>query len=147
MHVPVARARRRLLLVVLGPLDHVVDAEAVDALLLLAVGLACRLIGVAAGRLAARELRTRLGGLVLDLLVGLRLGDGVIEELQVVLGNDRRGWKSVSRLARFGWGEALRMRASLFFLHRSLYCTFLRGFRSSLAMLWPCSARYWMNIS
>lgn len=24
---------------------------------------------------------------------------------------------------------------------------FLLGFRSSLAMLWPCSARYWMNSS
>lgn len=79
MHVPVARAGRRLLLV-LWPLDHVVDAEAVDALLLLAVGLA-RLVGAVAGRLPALELGARLGGLVLDLLVGLRLGDGVVEEL------------------------------------------------------------------
>ena len=79
VHVPIAR-RRHLRLLVLSPLDHVVNAKAVDALLLLAVGLA-RLVGVVASRLAALELGARLGGLVLDLLVGLRLGDGVIEEL------------------------------------------------------------------
>lgn len=149
MHVPIAWARRRLLLVVLGPLNHVVDTKTVDALLLLAVRLACRLVGVVAGRLATLELGAGLGGLVFDLFVGLRLGDGVIEELQVVLGDDRGGWESVSRLAMFVFlkgGGGAHMRAS-FFLHRSLYCTFLRGFRSSLAMLWPCSARYWMNIS
>jgi hypothetical protein len=84
-------------------LDHVVDAEAVDALLPLAVGLARRLVGPAvAGQLAALELGARLGGPVLDLLVGLRLGDGVVEELQVVLGDDRGGWNLISGLARFG---------------------------------------------
>lgn len=89
MHVAVAGAGRRLLLV-LGPLDDVVDAEAVDALLLLAVGLA-GLVGVVTRGLAALELGARLGGLVFDLLVGLRLGDGVVEELQIVLGDDRGG--------------------------------------------------------
>lgn len=91
MHVSITWARWRLLHLVLGPLNHVVDAKAVDALLLLAVGLARRLVGALAGRLAALELSTRLGGLVLDLLVGLRLGDGVIEELQVVLSDDCGG--------------------------------------------------------
>lgn len=98
MHVPVACASRCVLLV-LCRLDHVVDSEAVDALLLLAVRLT-RLVGVVAGRLAALELGARLGGLVLDLLVGLGLGDGVIEELQVVLGDYRGGWGLVSRSVR-----------------------------------------------
>lgn len=92
VHIPVARAGGRALLV-LGPLDHIVDTEAVDALLLLAVGLAC-LVGVIAGRLPALELSARLGSLVLDLLVGLSLGYGVVEELQVVLGDDRGSWES-----------------------------------------------------
>jgi len=101
VHVPVLRAQGCLLLRLV--LDHVVDAEAVDALLPLAVGLARRLVGPAvAGQLAALELGARLGGPVLDLLVGLRLGDGVVEELQVVLGDDRGGWKLISDLARFG---------------------------------------------
>lgn len=33
---------------------------------------------------------------MLDLLVGLGLGDGVVEELQVVLGDDGGGWEVVS---------------------------------------------------
>lgn len=112
VHVLVVQARRRcrvllLLLLLCLVLDHVVHSEPVNALLLLAVGLARgrgRIVGGAVrtgGLTAALQLGARLGGLLLDLLVGLGLGDGVVEELQVVLGDDGGGWEVVSMVATF----------------------------------------------
>lgn len=147
-----------------GFLDNIVDAEAVrEGLLLLGAAVCLRRLApgrmLAAGGMRAavnvavgepaRQLRAGLGGLLLDLLVRHGLGDGVVQELQVVLVGDGGGlcftWVSQSDVTlRYVYEGGM---AGAWSLQRSLYWMFLRGFLSSLAMLWPCSARYWMKSS
>jgi hypothetical protein len=47
------------------------------------------------------------------------------------------------------WGalEWVGLRGGEGEVQRSRYWMFRRGFRSDFTTLWPCSARYWINIS
>lgn len=63
--------------------------------------------------------------------------------------DDGRRWGQGVSSAVNSWPAAWRdrYRETEEPLQRSLYWMFLRGFLSSLAMLWPCSARYCTNNS